>query len=116
MPFNPFNEGGSTPINPYTGSETVQRVPVSSDGVRSTIGARRTPVQRRTKAPRQGVPGTKRRVRQSRGVGPVGATMPKIPTASQMPQSPMSPESPPIGTDWSMARGLGNGGYRNGGY
>jgi len=111
MAFNPLNQGGPAPMNPYTGSPTAPRGSVSPGGGMPQTGAGGIPVKRRAQAEPQGIKGTKRRSRTRRGGRPSGAPPPNLPKAAPMPQTPMPSESSPLGVDWSVSRGLGNGGY-----
>lgn len=111
MAFNPLNQGGPAPMNPYTGSPTAQRGSASTGGGMPRTAAGGMPVKRRAQAQPQGIKGTKRRSRTRRGGRPLGDKADKFPKEAPMPQTPMPSESSPLGVDWSVSRGLGNGGY-----
>ena len=116
MAFNRFDQGGPVAMNPYTGSPPTPRTQPSPVVERPNPADGRGQVKRRTQSKVAGFGGTKRRSRTGRVVRSPAQAMPKVPEAAPMPQTPIPSASSPLGMDWSVSRGLGNGGYRNGGY
>tara|TARA_R100000808_G_scaffold780_4_gene3788 strand:+ start:12674 stop:13024 length:351 start_codon:yes stop_codon:yes gene_type:complete len=116
MAFNPYSGGVSTPQPQIGGqggggNQLLQQLKQQMQGKPQAV-ARKGP---------QGTPGrpkgTKRRTggggKSSQG-GPM--PQPSVPLQAPMPEVPMTPESPPLGVNHALARQLGNGGYRNGGF
>jgi hypothetical protein len=112
--------GAGPPINPFTGSVSTRPAPMAPP--RPQMGG--VPPPRMTSR-RRGLPslgqmgqGTRRR----RGGRPGGQKPPPVAPPGMstqeapMPQEALRSQSDPFNLDWALARNMGNGGYRNGGY
>ena len=113
-------------FNPYSGGiPTAQQQGGGGGGggnlleqLKAQMG-QKTPKAVARKGP-QGKPGrpkgTKRRTGGGGGFQGGPMTPPRVPAEAPLPEVPLVSESPPLGVSYAVARNLGNGGYRNGGF
>jgi len=112
--------GSGPPINPFTGSAQTRPAPMAAQ--RPQMGAAPPPTMtsRRRGMPSLGQMGQGTRRRKGGGQGgqkPPPVAPPAMSTQpAPMPQQALPSQSDPFNLDWALARNMGNGGYRNGGY
>jgi hypothetical protein len=114
--------GVRPPINPFTGSVSTRPAPVvpNRGGVPPGIMDRNKGTSRRRGMPSLGQMG--QGTRRRRGGRPGGQKPPPVAPPGMsaqeapMPQEALPSQSDPFNLDWALARNMGNGGYRNGGY
>jgi hypothetical protein len=103
-------------FNPYTGGQAGMPAPVIPDrgGVPPVMGGNKGASRR--SASGNNVKGVSRR-KSGKSI-PKMSPAPAItsPQPAPMPQNALPSQSDPFNLDWAMARNMGNGGYRNGGY
>jgi hypothetical protein len=112
-------------FNPYSGGiPTAQQQGGGGGGggnlleqLKSKMGQK--PPQAVARKGPQGKPGRPKGTKRRKGGsdfqgGPM--TPPRVPAEAPLPEVPMVSESPPLGVNYAVARNLGNGGYRNGGF